>query len=440
METNEKKPGEQGLPEEKQEYTFIRQEVKPRRARKYFKKLFSGILLVIPLAVLFGFLAFLSFSLAQKHLNPPETTTVTMEPFTIETVVSTTEPPTTESTTEEPDSESETESEIETTTEDPTRQVREFYSVLRGIAAEAGRAIVRVTAVTNGEDWFLNESEKMDTSFGLILSQNSKALLILTPYDPIAKANEILVTFRNGSEVEAALYSHDEELGMACLQVDLEDISSETQGSYDVAVLGDSTGLDAGVSVIAVGAPNGYLYSVEFGIVSNRKTTEAVIDNEIELFNTDLPEHPNGSGVILNLSGQIVGLMTHRFNSNLNEGLSTCYSIAGVRQLIEDLAIQRDRPYLGIYGGVVQPEMSSTLGVGKGIYISKVIGDSPAFKAGMERGDIIVSANGTPVEDFAGLQSAMRAAGPGGLLKVEVIRTTRTTDNEMTFDVTLTAR
>ena len=42
--------------------------------------------------------------------------------------------------------------------------------------------------------------------------------------------------------------------------------------------------------MIAVGAPNGYLYSVEFGIVSNRKTTEAVIDNEIELFNTDLPE------------------------------------------------------------------------------------------------------------------------------------------------------
>ena len=179
---------------------------------------------------------------------------------------------------------------------------------------------------------------------------------------------------------------------------------------------------------------------MEFGFVSNRKTQESIIDNEIELFNTSIPEHPNGIGVIVDLYGRVVGLMTHRFDKNLNEGLSTCESIAGVHQLIEDLAIQKKRPYLGIYGGVVQPEMASTLGVGKGIYVSKVINDSPAFTAGIERGDIIVSVNGTPIENFAGLQSAMCAAGAEGNAKIEVVRTTRSSDNEMTFDVILGTR
>ena len=102
--------------------------------------------------------------------------------------------------------------------------------------------------------------------------------------------------------------------------------------------------------------------------------------------------------------------------------------------------MKRNRPYLGIYGGAVQPEMAGTLGVGSGIYISRVITDSPAFVGGLERGDIITSVNGTPISDFTSLSSALRAAGAESTVKVDVVRTTLTTDNEMTFEVTLGTR
>ena len=75
-----------------------------------------------------------------------------------------------------------------------------------------------------------------------------------------------------------------------------------------------------------------------------------------------------------------------------------------------------------------------------GLYVSKVINDSPAFEAGIERGDIITEINGSPVVDFASFQTALRQAGAEGKALVKVIRTTMTTDNEMTFDVSLGTR
>ena len=422
--------------EQEQEYAFIRQEVRPKRGRKFLKKLFSGMLLVIPLALLFGFLAFLSFRITQKYLMPETTTVTETETFSIETTERTTEPPT-ETTTE---AETESESETETETEDPTRAIRDFYAVFRGITSKAGSSIVTVTSVTNGSDWFFNESEKTDKSFGLILAENSQALLILTPYDPIAEANEVWVTFRNGSEVEAVKYSSDQELGLSCVEVELENIPPEARASYQTAVLGDSLGLNAGVPVIAVGAPNGYVNSVDFGFISNRKTTESIIDNEIELFNTSMPDHANSSGVIVDLNGSVVGMLTHRFDTNLNEGLSTCYSINSLSQLVTDLAMKAERPYLGIYGSVVQGNIGSTLGVAEGIYVYKVVKESPAYAAGIERGDIIVSIDDKPIADFPDLQSAIREAGAEETVTVQVVRTTRTTDNELTFEVTLGRR
>ena len=111
--TNDQTPQENG----QQEYTFITQEVKPKKKRKYLKKLISGALLVLPLAILFGFLAFLSFRITQKYFYP-DATTVT-EPFHIDTTENSTT--VTETTTEEPTTEedsTEGSTDQETTTEE----------------------------------------------------------------------------------------------------------------------------------------------------------------------------------------------------------------------------------------------------------------------------------------------------------------------------------
>lgn len=437
MEQNEnsqkREPREQETEQgEEKEYSFIEQEVVPKKKHTGLKRLLTAVLVTILLAVIFGLVSSLVYYASGRILRDklPDSQGE-KEKVTLETEVTTEEMAETSTSEDQLDDKNE-EKEID--------QYRQDYEVLRDIADQVNQSVVTVTGVTNGLDWFLNDSEKTNSTCGLIMANNKEELLILADYDEITEVNEIRITFRDSTTVVGEFYDGDSELGLALISVKLSDLSSETMATYQIAELGESYELEAGVPVLALGNPNGYMYSMQKGMVTNKRTERYITDNKIELFNTNIPVNSNGEGVIVNLEGRIVGFMSHKFNTDLNKNISTCLAVSKVKKLLEDMANQEKRPYFGITGSELTLEAAESLGTGSGIYVTAIDSKSPAFDAGIQRGDIITDVNGTPISSFTNFQSALRSAGVKKTVKVSIVRTTKTTDNVMDLSVTLGVR
>jgi len=300
---------------------------------------------------------------------------------------------------------------------------------------------VTVTAVENGVDWFLNDSEKTSSTCGLIYADNKVELLILVNLSRVQDASEIRVTFQNGTTVIGTLYDQDATTGLAVVAVEHEDITQEMEDSYTMATLGDPFSIASGEPVLALGSPNGYLYSMEPGIVTNKKSFEYVTDGKVELFNLDIADNANGDGVIVNMDGEVLGLITHTFKSNLNKNICTVLSLnSKLKTLIQDLANKRERTYLGIVGAELTEDVASTLNSSLGIYVTDVVGESPAYAAGIQRGDVITAINDVSITNFTSFETLLRNAGIGKKVRLSIIRTTKDTNNKMEIEVTLTSK
>ncbi len=431
---------EDQIPDSEPEYSFIQQEVVNRRKNARLKRMALAVAFTVLLAIIFGLVSFFTIIVTDGiYQNRLEKDRLHVQLGSEEsTEEPTTEPETTESTalsTEET-----TEPETVSPEEEALSGIASYYDALYDVAEQVNTSIVTVTGVTNGMDWFLNPSQQMSSTSGLIMAENGEELLILTEYDEVAEANEIRVTFRNALTVVGEFYDGDRELGIALVAVPLAEIPTETAGTYQIAQLGNSYDLDTGTPVLALGNPNGYAYSMLFGTVTNRRSEQVITDNKVELFNTSLPVLSNGEGVITDLDGQVVGLMSHRFNKDLNKNISTCLSISRLRTILEDMANREERPYLGVIGSELTSEAAASLGTGSGIYVTEIATESPAFEAGILRGDIITQIDEMPVINFINLQTALRNAGVGKSITITVVRTTKTSDNVITLKAELTKR
>ena len=99
---------------------------------------------------------------------------------------------------------------------------KQIYNALSQYVAEMNRSMVTVTGVSSGVDWFNNVNESKNQSSGVIIAQNGKQLLILTDYSPVKQADDIIVTFNEGTQADASLKEKDETTGLAVIAVELD--------------------------------------------------------------------------------------------------------------------------------------------------------------------------------------------------------------------------
>lgn len=104
---------------------------------------------------------------------------------------------------------------------------KQIYSALAQYVAEMNRSMVTVTGVSSGVDWFNNVNESKNQSSGVIIAQNGKQLLILTDYSPVKQADDIIVTFNEGTQADASLKEKDETTGLAVIAVELDTLNED---------------------------------------------------------------------------------------------------------------------------------------------------------------------------------------------------------------------
>lgn len=305
----------------------------------------------------------------------------------------------------------------------------ELYS----IGANVNASIVTITSVVSDTDLFNNAYEAEDQGSGVIISENDKEYLILTERKVIKDAARISVTFLDDSVCDATLKKEDKGTGLAVLSVDKAIVA----GSKTVATIGNSLSVRGGMIAIALGSPLGTNYSILTGNITSTNNEISIEDHNYTVFTTDIVANKDGSGVLINVEGEIVGIVMQDYSASRAENTLTAVSASELLPVIEKLCAGEDIPYMGIKVSTVTSKIENAYGIPKGVYIKEVTMDSPAMNAGLQSGDVITSINGQKVSTDVAFANALLALSPEETATVEVKRKGASEYVTNTYDVTI---
>jgi serine protease Do len=243
--------------------------------------------------------------------------------------------------------------------------------------------------------------------------------MILTNNHVVEDTTELKVKLADDREFKAEIVGRDPKTDVALIRID-------AGGPLDYLPLGDSDALEVGDWVIAIGNPFGLGNTVTFGIVSAkyRQIGAGAYDNFIQ---TDASINPgNSGGPLLNMKGEVIGINAAIFSqSGGSEGIGFAIPINMVQDLLPQLRQGKvRRSYLGVIVQDITPELKAKLKLGtdNGALVSDVVSDGPAGKAGVRRGDVIVSFDGKTVRSSRELPLIVAAAPIGKKAIIEIMR------------------
>lgn len=287
------------------------------------------------------------------------------------------------------------------------------------IAERPMKAMVRVAGISEDSDLLDDSFLTYGVEEGVVFLNSETDLYILTNYKGLESADVVRVTFCNGKAVEGLLCKADSRTGMAVVRVPLNMLTQEDLDEIYVASLSDSYSLSNERPVIAIGSPSGDFGSVIYGLITSVSGRMTVADCEYALLGTNIMGSSESSGVLLNLDGDVVGMIVR---TKEDENILKAVSIAQLRPLIESLSNGEQIRYLGIRGSGISAVQAESMEIPRGIYVNGVETDSPAMIAGVQNGDIITELNGKEVKDMQSYMTELQKLPVGSEVKVKVRR------------------
>lgn len=407
------------------QFSFIKEKIKQKPINK--KRLLIQAGFIVGMAVVFGLVASLVFTYFQPKfaelLYPEEPPVVTIPQDSIAETEQTEETEEVEETQPQVVQEDMTEPSAEVSM--PELEIADLQNVqnkLYAVGREANRFVVTVTGVKSDTDWFNNAYESKGQASGIIIADSGQELLILTERKVISDVQQVYVTFINDVTVEAAVKKYDGNTGITVLSVPRASVDEETMSAISVAQLGNSLTTKQGALVIAVGSPLGTNYSILTGNITSTDNSISTIDNNYTVFTTDIIGSSDGSGVIVNVDGEVIGLVMQDYGNKANQTTLTALSISELKKIIEMMSNDMDIPYIGLQLSTVTNDIAEEYDLPKGAYIKEVKMDSPAMAAGLQSGDVITKMDGETVYTVDGYESKLLALEPGDTVKIVVER------------------
>ena len=285
-------------------------------------------------------------------------------------------------------------------------------SVMPSVVSITNMSVQQVQSFFGGT----SSQEVQSSGSGIIVGQNDTELLIATNNHVVEGSTTLTVSFINESSAEAKIKGTDASRDLAVIAVPLENIEEETMGEIKVATLGDSTKLQVGEPVIAIGNALGYGQSVTTGIVSALNRQIDMEGFDAELIQTDAAINPgNSGGALVNENGEVIGINTVKVSSDAVEGMGYAIPISDANETITTLMNKEtreqvpedERGFLGVEITNVEAESAELYGMPTGVYIRNVIEGTGAEKAGLVRGGVITELDGSSVDSMTTLQNLL---------------------------------
>lgn len=398
----EENPHEETEHEGTQEYSFLQETIKDEAGgrSKVRKDIFRMILfgLLFGLAASAGFCAFQPWFEKTLQSDDPKQVTIPQEE-------------------EEEDVAAQEEEQAEPVQILDADSYRQMQQSLTGIATEASRAVVEITGVIGEQDWMEESYGNKNRVSGLIVADNGQELLIFGKTSILEDASDIQVKFPDGRSYQASLKKQDGNLGFGIYAVSKSGILESTWAQIKTATLGSSNSVVKGETAIVLGSPFGYWGGIGFGTVASNKNYKEAADGAYRLVCTDIAGAKNGSGVIVNLKGEVIGMIDQEIFEEESLELITGFGISDMKTVIEFLSNGQGVPYIGIHGVDVTDEIEEQ-GIPNGIYVKEVEVDSPAMAAGIQSGDIITSISGKEVENMTSYHAVLMEKKSGNTIKI----------------------
>ncbi len=322
----------------------------------------------------------------------------------------------------------------ETAPIEPLKPYQTQYEELYKIYNEVQTSMVTVTAVHSDVDWFNNTYHSEGTTAGVIIANNNRELLILSRKSSLDGAETIRISFCNGVDADAVIKQYDQNTDLAVLAVDLKYIGSDTLDSVTVAVLGSSlsSGM-TGTPVIAVGNLFGYKDTVCYGMVTSKNNVITMADSEYKLMTTDIYAGTNPSGILVNMDGEVIGIIDNSHNHDDTRNLLSAVGITELKGLISKLSNGEHIPYLGIYVQDISAQTRAELKIPQGAYIVNIDMDSPAMLKGIQKGDILIKVGSRDIRSAADYMNILRNAQAESSINIVVQRASVNDYKEMHF-------
>lgn len=261
--------------------------------------------------------------------------------------------------------------------------------------------------------------ERRSLGSGVIIALKDGKFYILTNNHVVQGAKRIRVRFDPQTEKDGKLVGGDPKTDVAVVEVDAKGIENPESR---VAKLGDSDNLKVGQLVIAIGNPYGLERTVTFGVISALRRSIGITQYE-SFVQTDAPINPgNSGGPLINIRGEVIGINTAIVAEGQGLGFAIPINLA---KWVADQLMAKGRVVRGWLGVVIQeitPEIAETIGVKEGILVAQIAPGSPAERAGLKVGDIIVAVDGEKVREVRELQFRIMKTPPGTEVTLTIIR------------------
>lgn len=245
--------------------------------------------------------------------------------------------------------------------------------------------------------------------------------LLLTNAHVVEKSDRVTVGMQDGRRVQGTVVGLDRLTDLAVVKL-------AGGGPWPVAPLGNSDTLQVGEWAIAVGNPFGLDNTVTMGIISNLNRNASklgITDKRLDLIQTDAAINPgNSGGPLLNADGEVIGINT-LVRTGPGAGLGFAIPINRAREIARQLVTsgRASHPVIGVGLDAVKP--GDGTGLSQGVRVMSVQSGSPAARAGLQQGDVIVAVGGQAIANPPQLVAAVERAGVGGSLPLSVNRAGR---------------
>lgn len=291
------------------------------------------------------------------------------------------------------------------------------FSTFADVAEQVSPAVVNISVIMQGQPRPGAPGQGVGQGTGFLINADG---LIVTNNHVIDGYREITVRLADRREFRADVIGTDPRTDLALIKIKVSE-------EMPFLRLGDSSAIRVGDWVMAVGNPLGLDHTVTVGIISavgRRGVRPEGREMLADFLQTDASINPgNSGGPLLDVNGNVIGVATAISRSANNIGFAIPVDMLKVLlpQLVRGEIV---RSWLGVSVGEITPNAARQLGLARprGAMVGEVIGGSPAARAGLRRGDVILRFDGTELEDFAQLPWLASVAGVGRAVRMEVLR------------------
>ena len=298
---------------------------------------------------------------------------------------------------------------------------------------------INVISISSGYNYFGRQVETASSGSGFIISEDG---YIVTNDHVVRGGSSMEVTRNNGATYPAQLVGGDADYDIAVIKVD------PGEEKLQPVVLGSSANLQVGDEVVAIGNPLGELtFSMSEGIVSCLNREISVDNTPFNMIQITAPVNSgNSGGPLFNIYGEVVGIVSAKYGSDNSysntasvEGLGFAIPIDDVLSMIEDI-IENGQITTKAYMGVVVGNAAyySQSGMTSGGYLTEVVENGPAAKAGLQAGDVVTMVGTTPIASADDLTAALgsKSYKAGDTATITYVRGGQVYTTELTFGST----